>query len=98
MTPKSLDKILADFDDKFNHDDPHGIAIVFRSSDNGSTTQRPAQDELREFLRQSLASFLLYAAKEVKRTIDQSERLKDVEIYHSALTNLAEQTYAKSEY
>ena len=49
-------------------------------------------------MRAQTNAFLLYAAKEVKRTIDQSERLKDVEIYHSALTNLAEQTYAKSEY
>src|SRR3990167_11333495 len=78
LTPKSLDQILADFDDRFNRDGPDGIAIMFRSSGNGSTTQRPAQDELREFIRSSfddLSSTLRHAleALEKVRRMDGTE-------------------------
>lgn len=56
--PKSLEQILTDFDEQFNHDDPNGVAIVFRSSDDGSTTQCPVQDALKEFIRESYEPLL----------------------------------------
>jgi len=54
-----IQKREEEFDKKFNHDNPNGVAIVFiETNEDGSTSQRPAQHDLKNFQKETIKQVL----------------------------------------
>jgi len=106
IQPKSAEEIISEFEQVMKsvkvekslgkEDADEKVKIV---NDVWTMMEPEITRQVSGFLRSSLASFLMYAvenaSKDIRFGLDQYPAIKD---YHSSLTNLAEQTYAKSEF
>lgn len=52
-TPKTIGDVLKSFDEQYNHDNPCGRALVLIENHEGGTSQTPAQEMVKSFIRSS---------------------------------------------
>lgn len=54
-----INKINKKFDELLNHDDPNGQALVLISSDDGSVSQKPAQNIIKDFIQNEVIPLVI---------------------------------------